>query len=67
MLSMSKHAEKIWKMKFILNFSDKNWNEIRIRLEKFRKEIKINRLNDNIKSQLLYRQHDVKNVVEYLH
>jgi hypothetical protein len=53
LLFLSKHSEKIWKMHFILNLSDKNWHEIKSELEEFRKLIKEARLNENlIKEQL---------------
>ncbi|MEM5773219.1 MAG: hypothetical protein QXL86_03305 [Candidatus Aenigmatarchaeota archaeon] len=45
LLNLSKHAEKIWKMKFILENYGKNWEEIEPKINEFKKWVKNTNLN----------------------
>jgi len=42
----SKHEEKIWKIKFIIQNLNKDWDEIKNKVERFRKMVKDTRFNE---------------------
>lgn len=44
LLKFSKHGEKIWKMKFILENQGKNWIDVKTEIDKFKQWVKENKL-----------------------
>lgn len=60
LIRFSLHQEKIWKMNFILENQNKNWEEIKDRIEKFRTYVKETNLNSVDAKQLPYHQHAMK-------
>lgn len=66
LLIRSKHLEKIWKMKFILENKDRNWEEIKDKIEEFKNNVKESNLNNKSIKGLPYLPRDEKGEDEYL-
>jgi DNA-binding transcriptional regulator YiaG len=57
LLKFSKHAEKIWKMRFILEKQNKNWEDVKYKINEFKQQIKETNLNKSPKLQPQFRPH----------